>query len=114
MLGEDDAGYALLGPESETVIKASLLNMNHEDTFRLTIDMDVEPEDASFITYTITPERISIPFNSTFEINVRISLAPNTPVGFSATFTLVAQSVNFIDVNDFITFDITLAEQVSK
>ncbi|XP_065895475.1 von Willebrand factor A domain-containing protein 7-like isoform X2 [Dysidea avara] len=110
--GDDDAGYALLGPESETVISASLLNMNHEDTFRLTIDMDVEPEEASFITYTITPEMISIPFNSTSEINVRISLAPNTPVGFSVTLTLVAQSVNFIDVNDFITFDITLAEQI--
>ena len=114
MLGEDEAGYALLGPESETVINTLLLNMNHEDTFRLTIDMDVEPEDASFIMYTITPERISIPFNSMSEINVKISLALNTTVGFSVTFTLVAQSVNFIDVNDFITFDVTLAEQVSK
>jgi len=114
LIGEDDAGYALLGPQSEAIINASLLNMNHEDTFRLSIDMDVDPDDANFIVYTITPETISIPRNSISEINVRISLAQNTPVGFSVTFTLVAQSANFIDVNDFITFDVTLAEQVSE
>ena len=107
----------MVEPGGETTVSLTLMNAGRDDTFRInvTVDTDASDDEASFFNYITTPSVVSVGQNMTANIAVKISLNHNAPMGFSVTFTLVAQSVSDIDVNDYITFDVTntLTEQMN-
>lgn len=97
----------MLQPEGEATVSITLMNTGRDDNFRIDIDTDASDEEVNFFNYAVTPNVVSIRQNMTADIAVEISLNRNAPIGFSVTFTLVAQSVDDIDVTDYITFDVT-------
>ena len=105
-LGTDEAGYIITKPDSSITVTAILANNGSGDTFKLSIDT-AAGGDNSLFDYTINPETTQVSFGSRKEIKVMITFPPNTPVGFSTTLILVAQSIHDIDINDYVTFDIT-------
>ena len=97
----------MLQPGGEATISITLLNTGRDDSFRINIDTDSTDEEVNLFNYVVTPSVVSIRQNMTADITVEIFLYHNAPIGFSITFTLVAQSVGDIDASDYITFDVT-------
>ena len=97
----------MLQPGEKVTISISLLNTGNDDTFRIKIDTDASDEEAEAFNYVITPSIVTVKENMKADISVDIFLYYNAPIGFSATFTLVAQSVDDIDASDYIIFDVT-------
>ena len=95
-------------PGGEATVSITLMNIGRDDSFRINIDTDASDEEVNFFNYVVTPSGVvSVRQNTTADIAVEISLYRNAPIGFSITFTLVAQSVDDIDASDYITFDVT-------
>ena len=97
----------MLKPGEKATVSITLMNTGRDDNFRIDIDTDALDEEVNLFNYAVTPSVVSIRQNMTADIAVEISLNHNAPIGFSITFTLVAQSVDDIDVMDYITFDVT-------
>lgn len=112
-IGEDQAGYVLLQPGGNAIVTLTLMNIGNSDNFTITISTDASPNEVDFYNYVVTPNVVSVQQNMTAKIAIQISLYYDTPIGLSVTFTVVAQSVTNIDVNDYITFDVTNAQTTS-
>jgi len=112
-IGENEPGYVMLRSGEEDTVNITLLNTGSNDHFRIDIVTDASADEANIFDYALTPEVVSVQQNFTTEIKVKIFLH-NAPIGFSLTFTLVAQSVNDIDISDYITFDVTNIQTVSS
>ena len=113
-VGENDNGYLTLRPGSESVITIILLNVGGDDTFRISVDTDVTSNEVGYFWYTLTPESVIATQNVPTPISVQIFLNSSIPNGFSVTFTLVVQSTSNFDINDFISFDVVIVQEVSK
>ena len=103
----------MLRPGEDATVSITLMNIGRTDDFRINIDTDASTDEDKYFEYAITSGNVSVEHNMTAEISVEIVLYYNAPIGFSVTFTLVAQSVTNIDVSDHITFDVTSMQTVS-
>ena len=50
----------------------------------------------------------SVPFNSSIDFSIAISVSANAVDGDAATFTVRAESTSDSDINDFILFDLVV------
>ena len=104
----------MLRPGENATISITLMNIGETDVFRINIDTDASADEDEYFEYAFTPSTVSVQQNMTAEIAVQIVLYHNAPAGLSITFTLVAQSATDIGVSDYITFDVTSIETVSR
>ena len=101
-------------PGENATVSITLMNIGETDVFRINIDTDASADEDEYFEYAFTPSTVSVQQNTTAEITVQIVLYHNAPAGLSITFTLVAQSATDIGVSDYITFDVTSIETVSR
>ena len=104
----------MLRPEENATISITLINIGETDVFRINIDTDASADEDEYFEYAFTPSTVSVQQNMSAEITVQIVLYHNASAGLSITFTLVAQSATDIGVSDYITFDVTSIETVSR
>ena len=113
-IGPIDNGYLTLRPGTEADVTIVLLNDGASERYRITVNLDTSFDvDSSAVQYTIDNDRPFVSQNSQPNITINVMLSRNAPVGLSVTFTVVAQSENDFDENDFITFDVVTIREVS-
>lgn len=110
--GENDNGYLTLRPGTGSAITVVLLNTGASQRFRISVITDTSIDDSG-VQYTINNENPFVSQNSQVDITVNVFFSNNVPVGLGVTFTVVAQSENSFDVNDFINFDAVNIREVS-
>ena len=110
--GENDNGYLTLRPGTGSDITIVLLNIGTSQRFRISVITDTSI-DGSGVQYTIDNDNPFVSQNSQVDITVSVFFPNDVPVGLGVTFTVVAQSENDFDVNDFINFDAVNVREVS-
>ena len=88
----------------------TLVNEAFDSDFQIIVNTTVIGNSTDFIEYNVEPSSIlrSIPFNSSSDFSIDISVLANAVDGDAATFTVRAESTNNANVNDFISFDLVV------
>ena len=89
-----------------------LLNVGASQRFRISVITDASI-DGTGVQYTIDNDNPFVSQNSQTDITVNVVFPSDVSLGLSVTFTVVAQSENDFDVNDFISFDAVNVCEVS-
>ena len=110
--GENDNGYLTLSPGMDSAVTIVLLNAGASQRFRIAVIVDASV-DNSGVQYSVNNSNSLVLGNSQVDIVVSVSFPTDVPLGLSVTFTVVAQSVDDSDINDFITFDAVNVREVS-
>ena len=110
--GENDNGYLTLSPGMDSAVTIVLLNAGASQRFRIAVIVDASV-DNSGVQYSVNNSNPLVLGNSQVDIVVSVSFPTDVPLGLSVTFTVVAQSVDNSDINDFITFDAVNVREVS-
>ena len=110
--GQNDNGYLTLRPGTGSSITIVLLNTGANQRFRISVTAD-ESTEGSGVQYTVDNDNPFVSQNSQVDITVNVVFPNDIPLGLSVTFTVVAQSEDNFDVNDFITFDAVNLREVS-
>ena len=85
-----------------------LLNGGDDARFRLTATAVSMGNYTDFLEYGLDPEIVFVGYNLSTEIMLQIDLFDNATDGLAVTFTIVAQSIDQDNVDNFITIDMVV------
>ena len=102
----------MLRPGTEASITVVLLNVGSRQSFRISVIADASNEGVPF-QYTVNNSNPLVAQNAQAYIAITVSFPSDAPLGLSVTFTVVAQSTNDYNINDFISFDVVNVREVS-
>ena len=88
----------------------TLVNGAFNSDFQIIVNTTVVGNSTDFFEYNVEPSTIlpSVPFNSSSDFSIDISVLANAADGDAATFTVRAESTNDSSINDFISFDLVV------
>ena len=97
-------------PGETQTVTITLINRAFNSTFQVAVNTSVVANSTDFIDYTLKPSTFPnfVPFNSSFDFSIDITVSENAIDGYAATFTVHAESTGDSDVYDYITFGLVV------
>ena len=110
-LGENSSEFLTVRPEENQTVTLTLVNEATNSDFQIiVVNTSLVGNSTDFIEYNVEPSSFlrSVPFNSSIDFSIAISVSANAVDGDAATFTVLAESTSDSDINDFISFDLVV------
>jgi len=96
----------------DSTVTIVLLNIGASQRFRIAVIVDASVANSG-VQYSVNNNNLMVLENSQADVIVSVYFPTDVPLGLSVTFTVVAQSIDNSDINDFITFDAVNVREVS-